>query len=152
MKCTFCGEEKECRTLEKCKLFFYQTIHVCKECSKKHELEGLLTLDVNRKASNKSKKIVCCPTCKKELYRIIKDHELGCPECFFVFKKEIIDMLWKKLPNIGYTGENKKVKNEIQDKNVLKNNLQKLLEQALEMEDYESVFYFSNEIRKMSEV
>jgi len=152
MKCTFCDEEKECRTLEKCKLFFYQTIHVCKECSKKYELEGLLELEVNKKSSNKSTKIVVCPTCKSGINSIIKNCKLGCSDCFFVFKKEIINMLWKKLPNIGYTGEHKKIKKETQDKNILKNNLQKLLEQALEMEDYESVFYFSNEIKKMSEV
>ena len=112
----------------------------------------MLELELNKKSSNKSTKIVVCPTCKSGINSIIKNCKLGCSDCFFVFKKEIINMLWKKLPNIGYTGEHKKIKKETQDKNILKNNLQKLLEQALEMEDYESVFYFSNEIKKMSEV
>ena len=152
MKCTFCNEEKECLTIDKCKLFFYQTVNVCKKCRKKYELDELLTLQANRKPIAKSKKATCCPTCKAILSKVIKDQELGCPDCFSVFEKDIINMLWKKLPNIGYTGEHKKTKKEKQDKNILKDKLQILLAQALEMEDYESALYFSKEIKKIGKI
>ena len=63
-------------------------------------------------------------------------------------------MLWKKLPNIGYTGKQKKDEDERenQDKDILKDKLQKLLEQALEMEDYEAALYFSKEIKKIGKI
>ena len=61
-------------------------------------------------------------------------------------------MLWKKLPNIGYTGKQKKDERENQDKDILKDKLQKLLEQALEMEDYEAALYFSKEIKKIGKI
>ena len=153
MKCTFCNEEKECLTLDRCKLFFYQTVHVCKECSEKYELDELLLLKARKKTIHKSeKKVIRCPNCKTDLFDIIKNRELGCANCFSIFKKNIINMLWKKLPNIGYTGEHKKTNEENQNKNTKKNNLQKLLEQALEIEDYESALYFSKEIKKIDKI
>jgi|GEM_PF-1121359 hypothetical protein len=152
MKCTFCNEEKECIILDKCKLFFFQTIHVCKECSKKYELEELLELKANKKSIQKSKKMLLCPTCKTTLFEIMKNNELGCIDCFSTFKKDIINMLWKKLPNIGYTGEHKKDEPENRDRNVLKDRLEKLLEQALEIEDYGAALYFSKEIKKIGKI
>jgi len=152
MKCSFCNEEKECITLDKCKLFFYQTVHVCKECSKKYELTEVLALKANKKPIRKSKKAMCCPTCKTTFLEIMDSNELSCANCFLTFKKNIISMLWKKLPNIGYTGKQKKDERENQDKDILKDKLQKLLEQALEMEDYEAALYFSKEIKKIGKI
>ena len=152
MKCIFCNEDKECLTLNKCKIFFYQTIHVCKECGKKYELEELLALTKIKKTIHKDKKIMRCPTCKTDLTEIMKNNKLGCADCFFTFKKNIISMLWKKLPNIGYTGEHKEIKKENLNKHILKDKLQKLLEQALDMEDYEAALYFSKEIKKIGEI
>ncbi|MGP1438629.1 MAG: hypothetical protein ACTTKH_06110 [Treponema sp.] len=152
MKCTFCNEEKECITLDKCKMFFYQTIHVCKECSEKYKLDEVLAIKANKKTFDKPKKQLYCPTCKTTLLEIIDKNELGCEDCFFTFKKDIINMLWKKLPNIGYNGEHKKSKQENRDKNILKDNLQKLLEQAIKMEDYEAALYFSTELKKIGSI
>ena len=152
MKCTFCSEEKDCLTLNNCKLFFYQTVHVCEECSEKYNLNEVLALKESKKGYSKLKKPVYCPTCKTDLVEIIRDHKLGCEDCFSTFKKDIINMLWKKLPNIGYTGEHKITKKENQDKNILKDKLQILLEQALEMEDYQAALYFSKEIKKIEKI
>ncbi|MGP1415384.1 MAG: hypothetical protein ACTTJ6_05550 [Treponema sp.] len=152
MKCTFCGEENDCFTLDKCKLFFYQTVHVCKECSKKYGLEELLALKANREVIHEAKKPIYCPTCNTTLFEIIKNNELGCADCFYTFKEKIVNILWKKLPNIGYTGEHKKTKQENQNKNILKDKLQKLLDQALEIEDYEAALYFSKEIKKIGKI
>ena len=152
MKCTFCSEEKDCLTLNKCKLFFYQTVHVCRECSKKRGLDELLSLKASKKTIRKSNKPLCCPTCKTSLVEIIKNNELGCADCFLTFKKDIITMLWKKLPNIGYTGVRKKSGMGQQDKNILIDKLQTLMEQALEMEDYNAALYFSKEIKKIGKI
>ena len=152
MKCTFCNEEKECLTLDKCKLFFYQTVYVCKECSKRRGLDDFLSLKASKKTIRKSSKPICCPTCKTSLLEIMKSNELGCSDCFTTFKRDIIDMLWKKLPNIGYTGKNKKVETGEQNKDILIDKLQALMEEALEMEDYNAALYFSKEIKKIGKI
>ena len=45
-----------------------------------------------------------------------------------------------------------KIKKENLNKHILKDKLQKLLEQALDMEDYEAALYFSKEIKKIGEI
>ena len=53
---------------------------------------------------------------------------------------------------MGKSLEIKNSERENQDKDILKDKLQKLLEQALEMEDYEAALYFSKEIKKIGKI
>ncbi len=138
-----------------------QKLYICLNCAKQRGISsdpksiqvafsGLLKELKEKKILEKAQTDMVCPVCGMHSSSFDSDDNLGCPECYLVFK-DIID---KKLENRGipcrFTGKMPKrlarFRSVLNDRILLKNKL----DDAIKNEDFEKAAVYRDYLRALS--
>ncbi len=131
-------------------------MHICQNCahSKAQELSGQLNVSdflsgfigVEPKSSEH---LAECSKCGLSYEEFRKRGRLGCAHCYVTFRKHLLPLLKKIHSSIRHAGKvplglDKKAANELDIKE-----LRKLLDRAIQLEEYEEAAKLRDEIKKL---
>ncbi len=131
MKCNICNKEKKVYSITLIESDgSKKEINICAECA---EEEGIF---IKQNKNPTYIKNIVCPKCGYTLKRYIKTNKVGCEDCYTIFKSIIIEDILKKNPDYIYPGP---VPPDTKGlvKQIKKKQLKKLLDKAIENENYE---------------
>ncbi len=134
-------------------------INLCEECARKQGINieefPAQPFDILGKflsalalPQEKSRDLVC-PKCGKKLSEFREDGKLGCPQCWVTFREELIPLL-EKLHGVKVGGARQRGKRR-NSKIAEVKRLQKLLEEAVEKEEFEEAARLRDEIKKLQQ-
>ncbi|MCR5723866.1 MAG: UvrB/UvrC motif-containing protein [Treponema sp.] len=160
MICDFCHEREAVFFIEQSGPSARRALNICMECA----LERGVTADprsleknigglfaelarISQKASEQDKRV--CPVCGTSLLSIKRTNQLGCPECYAVFKTEVQELLKQKGVQGTYTGSMprrlSKFKSVLTDRIMI----QAKLEDSLRKEDYEKAAVYRDYLKAL---
>lgn len=90
-----------------------------------------------------------CPVCGKSLRDIKKSQNAGCPECYEIFKSEIIEEMKKHKLYDKYTGSMPKRLSNFRNALTDRADLQAKLNQAVKQENYEKAAVYRDFLRAL---
>lgn len=149
MICDFCHQREATFFVEQSSKTGKRKLHFCAECVKERgfstdpkEISKALNSLFTEYFKNQSSKDLICPVCSQHLSKILLTGFTGCPECYEIFKNDIIKYLEKHNAYGTYTGSMPKRIASFRSPLTDRIEVQKKLEQAVENEDYEKAAFY----------
>ncbi len=133
-------------------------MHVCQNCTKTEEFKENLSIQEllsglmdASEAKHKEKISLKCLSCGLTYDEFRKKARLGCGNCYSTFKQQLLPLLKKIHGSLQYVGK-KPVNSEsrILEENKTKE-LQKKLELAIQLEEFEEAARLRDEIKRTNE-
>ncbi len=131
-------------------------MHFCEECASGQEISlndlpdkpfDLLSKFLSALALPETFTDIKCPNCGKTLSEFKKDGKLGCPECWNVFKQDIIPLLKKLHGKTRQKFSSSEPPKTISSAKIRV--LQGKLQEAVEKEEFEEAAKIRDEIRRI---
>ncbi len=131
--------------------------HICQACAQAkagefaHQpnvsdfLSGLLSASIARKEEIALK----CPSCGFNYSDFKKKGRLGCGQCYSAFKRQLLPLLKKIHGAIRHTGKIPQDMVSASSQEVKLKELEKQLQKAVELEEYEDAARIRDEIKKL---
>ncbi|MCM1321040.1 MAG: UvrB/UvrC motif-containing protein [Bacteroides sp.] len=159
MKCDVCKIREAAVFVRQISASAPVDLHLCVLCAKKRgvtasdgkiemSLGGLLS---GLLGSAAQKQLKSCAVCGMTLEELQKQKRCGCPECYKTFKSEIFSVLRAEGISGTFSGSLPHVSHASEDVLSDRMQLQKKLEQAVAVEDYESAAVFRDQLRLLEQ-
>ena len=155
MLCEICGKnEADVHVNAICSDGEIKERNICHDClmRQRNEMMGAMGLakalgalfGIGQESSEQSAPELCCEACGMSGAEFEKNHTLGCPDCYSVFRERIEEILIKKNHSALYAGS---IRN---DGTVRLGRLRRELEVAISEENYEEAAVLRDKIRALS--
>lgn len=160
MTCDFCHENDAIIFIEQVSGGVKRKISICQSCAEARGINGdprsvekglanivreILTAEAEERRRNEK----LCPVCGISLGRILKGGRLGCPECYSVFKADVLALMAKKGIVGPYTGSMphrlRGFRSTLTDRILY----QGKLDEALAREDYEKAAFYRDYLKSL---
>ena len=160
MVCDFCHENDAVIFIEQVSGGKKRKISVCKSCAEERGLSGdprsiekglanIVKEILSQEQKQKQMDEKACPVCGLSLGKIMRNSMIGCPECYSVFKNEILSLMEKNNIKGTYTGSMphrlKGFKSTLTDRILYQNKLN----EALAREDYEKAAVYRDYLKAL---
>ena len=134
------------------------TIHICAKCAADFRIntntnevpqpvmQYLQNLLIKKITAENSR---CCPVCGQRLGTLKLDFRAGCPECYAIFKTEIIELLQNKGIKSAYTGSLPHRLSSFKSSLTDRMAIQAKLEKAIDNEEYEKAAVYRDYLRAL---
>ncbi len=149
MICDLCHQREATFFVEQTSKSGKRKLHFCAECVKQRgfstdprELSKALNSLFQEFFKQGESKDLVCPVCGQHLSQILLTGLVGCPECYEIFKDNIIQYLEKHNAWGTYSGSMPKRLASFRCPLTDRIEVQKKLEQAIQDEDYEKAAFY----------
>ncbi|MGP1594447.1 MAG: UvrB/UvrC motif-containing protein [Treponema sp.] len=165
MVCDICGKRQAAILIQQVRNNETQELSICKHCADRYSLysdEQQMNISIesvyekiaaakqkNNESSDSQDSTLFCPSCGTPLLKVKKNHQIGCPFCFFYFQDTILSIMKEHTDDICYTGEVPTLLESYTDCRISLSDLKTELQHAIEQENYELAAYFRDQINKM---
>ena len=137
------------------------TRHLCGDCMAKMNMDiasgniksllsTILSAITGDTASGSAEKEVTCPRCGMTLSEFTRTGHLGCPKCYEAFREQLQPMLLQIHGRVQHAGRQPLSTAEEQRKRSATEQLQRQMEQAVALEDFETAAKLRDQIRALS--
>ena len=137
------------------------TRHLCGDCMAKMNLDiasgniksllsTILSAITGDTAPGSAEKDVTCPRCGMTLSEFTRTGHLGCPKCYEAFREQLQPMLLQIHGRVQHAGRQPLSTAEEQRKRSATEQLQRQMEQAVALEDFETAAKLRDQIRALS--
>ncbi|MDR1748560.1 MAG: DNA helicase UvrBC [Spirochaetaceae bacterium] len=164
MKCDVCGIRDAVLFIQQVSESSSVEIHLCTVCARERgistgddknqkievSLGGILSGLFNGKEPSDDQKR-SCPSCGQTLQDIRKKLTAGCPECYTVFRAEILGLLRSSGAEPSYTGSLPRKLAHFQSRLTDRMALQNRLQMAISAENYEMAALYRDRLRILDE-
>jgi protein arginine kinase activator len=156
LKCSICGNPAAVR-IEQIVQNIKQSINLCESCARNY---GVLTKDMmsfsvvkpigaalfgdlslSMTAPN------CCHHCGYTIDFFRKTGNVGCPRCYECFDKQLLPLIERMQKSLQHMGKRPKNFSMPVEKNLTKESLEKKLQRAIELEDFEEAAKIRDQLR-----
>ena len=163
MICQICGKHNASILVQQIVNGTAKELYLCKACAKKHNLyadeqkmhlslktifEGLLPKVIKQKPSPGAPHSDVCPECGTPLRFVQEKKTIGCPHCFFYFRKTVVQLMQESSEDIFYEGRVPDQLETCQDTELSLQQLESELQKAVNNEEYELAAYFRDKIKE----
>ena len=93
---------------------------------------------------------VVCPRCHLTLSEFTRTGHLGCPKCYEAFREQLQPMLLQIHGRVQHAGRRPLATAEDQRKRTAAETLQRQMEQAVALEDFETAAQLRDQLRALS--
>lgn len=149
MICDLCHKREATFFVEQTSKTGKRKLHFCAECVRERgfstdpkEISNALNSLFREYFEAKSSNDKLCPVCGQHLSRILLTGLTGCPECYEIFKDQIIEYMKKQNIYGEYTGQMPKRISTYRSVLTDRIEVQKKLEEAIAKEDYEKAAFY----------
>ena len=137
------------------------TRHLCGDCMAKMNMDiasgniksllsTILSAITGDTAPGSAEKDVVCPRCGMTLSEFTRTGHLGCPKCYEAFREQLQPMLLQIHGRVQHAGRQPLSTAEEQRKRSATELLQRQMEQAVALEDFETAAKLRDQIRALS--
>ena len=137
------------------------TRHLCGDCMAKMNMDiasgniksllsTILSAITGDTAPGSAEKDVTCPRCGMTLSEFTRTGHLGCPKCYEAFREQLQPMLLQIHGRVQHAGRQPLSTAEEQRKRSVTEQLQRQMEQAVALEDFETAAKLRDQIRALS--
>lgn len=137
------------------------TRHLCGDCMAKMNMDiasgniksllsTILSAITGDTAPGSTEKDVTCPRCGMTLSEFTRTGHLGCPKCYEAFREQLQPMLLQIHGRVQHAGRQPLSTAEEQRKRSTTEQLQRQMEQAVALEDFETAAKLRDQIRALS--
>lgn len=137
------------------------TRHLCGDCMAKMNMDiasgniksllsTILSAITGDTAPGSAEKDVICPRCGMPLSEFTRTGHLGCPKCYEAFREQLQPMLLQIHGRVQHAGRQPLSTAEEQRKRSATEQLQRQMEQAVALEDFETAAKLRDQIRALS--
>ena len=137
------------------------TRHLCGDCMAKMYMDNasgniksllstILSAITGDTALGSAEKDVICPRCGMTLSEFTRTGHLGCPKCYEAFREQLQPMLLQIHGRVQHAGRQPLSTAEEQRKRSATEQLQRQMEQAVALEDFETAAKLRDQIRALS--
>lgn len=137
------------------------TRHLCGDCMAKMNMDiasgniksllsTILSAITGDTAPGSAEKDVICPRCGMTLSEFTRTGHLGCPKCYEAFREQLQPMLLQIHGRVQHAGRQPLSTAEEQRKRSATELLQRQMEQAVALEDFETAAKLRDQIRALS--
>ncbi|MCI1209063.1 MAG: UvrB/UvrC motif-containing protein [Treponema sp.] len=160
MLCDFCHKREAVFFIEQVSKNTRKKLNICMECAVSRGISpdpkaiersiGILFAELandGKKSEKETDKL--CPVCGRSLSLIKKTGRLGCPECYAVFKNDILELMKQKNIKGPYTGSLPHRLSTFRSVLTDRVDLQTKLEKSIESEDYEKAAIYRDYLRAL---
>ena len=137
------------------------TRHLCGDCMAKMNMDiasgniksllsTILSAITGDTAPGSAEKEVTCPRCGMTLSEFTRTGHLGCPKCYEAFREQLQPMLLQIHGRVQHAGRQPLSTAEEQRKRSVTEQLQRQMEQAVALEDFETAAKLRDQIRALS--
>lgn len=137
------------------------TRHLCGDCMAKMNMDiasgniksllsTILSAITGDTAPGSVEKDVTCPRCGMTLSEFTRTGHLGCPKCYEAFREQLQPMLLQIHGRVQHAGRQPLSTAEEQRKRSATEQLQRQMEQAVALEDFETAAKLRDQIRALS--
>ena len=137
------------------------TRHLCGDCMAKMNMDiasgniksllsTILSAITGDIAPGSAEKEVTCPRCGMTLSEFTRTGHLGCPKCYEAFREQLQPMLLQIHGRVQHAGRQPLSTAEEQRKRSATEQLQRQMEQAVALEDFETAAKLRDQIRALS--
>ncbi len=137
------------------------TRHLCGDCMAKMNMDiasgniksllsTILSAITGDTAPGSAEKEVTCPRCGMTLSEFTRTGHLGCPKCYEAFREQLQPMLLQIHGRVQHAGRQPLSTAEEQRKRSATEQLQRQMEQAVALEDFETAAKLRDQIRALS--
>ena len=137
------------------------TRHLCGDCMAKMNMDSasgniksllstILSAITGDTAPGSAEKDVTCPRCGMTLSEFTRTGHLGCPKCYEAFREQLQPMLLQIHGRVQHAGRQPLSTAEEQRKRSATEQLQRQMEQAVALEDFETAAKLRDQIRALS--
>ena len=137
------------------------TRHLCGDCMAKMNMDiasgniksllsTILSAITGDTAPGSAEKEVTCPRCGMTLSVFTRTGHLGCPKCYEAFREQLQPMLLQIHGRVQHAGRQPLSTAEEQRKRSATEQLQRQMEQAVALEDFETAAKLRDQIRALS--
>lgn len=137
------------------------TRHLCGDCMAKMNMDiasgniksllsTILSAITGDTAPGSAEKDVTCPRCGMTLSEFTRTGHLGCPKCYEAFREQLQPMLLQIHGRVQHAGRQPLSTAEEQRKRSTTEQLQRQMEQAVALEDFETAAKLRDQIRALS--
>lgn len=137
------------------------TRHLCGDCMAKMNMDiasgniksllsTILSAITGDTAPGSAEKDVTCPRCGMTLSEFTRTGHLGCPKCYEAFREQLQPMLLQIHGRVQHAGRQPLSTAEEQRKRSAAEQLQRQMEQAVALEDFETAAKLRDQIRALS--
>ena len=137
------------------------TRHLCGDCMAKMNMDSasgniksllstILSAITGDTAPGSVEKDVTCPRCGMTLSEFTRTGHLGCPKCYEAFREQLQPMLLQIHGRVQHAGRQPLSTAEEQRKRSATEQLQRQMEQAVALEDFETAAKLRDQIRALS--
>lgn len=161
MICELCGKKESAIFLEAIRNGKRRKINLCADCAcargiaipvpepDPKNLESVFQEIEEKERKNDADAFRLCPVCARSLRDIKKTGNTGCPECYEIFKTEIMQSLSEKGLLSKYTGSMPKRLVSFRNALTDRADLQAKLEQAVKQENYEKAAVYRDFLKAL---
>ena len=136
------------------------TRHLCGDCMAKMNMDiasgniksllsTILSAITGDTAPGSAEKDVTCPRCGMTLSEFTRTGHLGCPKCYEAFREQLQPMLLQIHGRVQHAGRQPLSTAEEQRKRSATEQLQRQMEQAVALEDFETAAKLRDQIRAL---
>ena len=137
------------------------TRHLCGDCMAKMNMDiasgniksllsTILSAITGDTAPVSAGKQVVCPRCHLTLSEFTRTGHLGCPKCYEAFREQLQPMLLQIHGRVQHAGRRPLATAEDQRKRTAAETLQRQMEQAVALEDFETAAQLRDQLRALS--
>ena len=137
------------------------TRHLCGDCMAKMNMDiasgniksllsTILSAITGDTAPGSAENEVTCPRCGMTLSEFTRTGHLGCPKCYEAFREQLQPMLLQIHGRVQHAGRQPLSTAEEQRKRSATEQLQRQMEQAVALEDFETAAKLRDQIRALS--
>lgn len=166
--CEECGVNEACYTISVMMGGQVTQRHLCADCMAKmnmnlaagnikHLLSSILSAltggeaeQENAKAEIPPEKDVVCPRCNTTLSQFTRSGRLGCPGCYQAFREQLNTMLQQIHGRVQHAGRKPIDDEAAQRRRSLYERLNRQLEQAVAVEDFETAAVLRDQLRQLN--
>lgn len=161
--CEECKMNEACYTISVMVNGQVTTRHLCADCmarmnmglnagSIRHMLGALLTAFTGVAAPDMNgAEDISCPRCHMALSAFTKSGRLGCPGCYEAFRDHLTPMLQQLHGRVEHAGRKPLVSESDQKKRARHQELVRLMEQAVALEDFETAAQLRDRINALAQ-
>lgn len=137
------------------------TRHLCGECMAKMNmnlasgniknlLSSILSAITGNDTPEEKREEVVCPRCGTTLSQFTKSGHLGCPGCYEAFHDQLQTMLQQIHGRVQHAGRQPLRTEDAQRKRTRQEELTRLMEQAVALEDFETAAQLRDQLRLLA--
>lgn len=162
MLCEECKAKEATYTLSVMMGDEVKTRHLCEECMAKMNttlssgnikslLSSILSAITGNDTPEEPQEEIVCPRCMTTLSQFTQTGHLGCPGCYEAFREKLQPMLLQIHGRVQHAGRQPLSSEAAQRARTRQEQLTRLMEQAVALEDFETAAQLRDQLRTLAE-